>query len=229
MFNSSKTKAVLWDLDDTLYSRVDAARQTFPGMFRELLYIDRSEEFINEAVSFMMTMIQRNSMVAKESFDALLEKYPPDKPYVRSDCLDYYYAHIGDFVKPFSEQVEVIKRLRQLGIKTAIVTNIQKDRVESQWRKIDLLGIAPLFDAIVVSGEIGVHKPNREIFDYTVRLLDVSNDECIFVGDDPTSDVVGALNADMDIVWIDTWDYDGRFDGNPRVHRVRSVLEYFRF
>ena len=34
MFDFDRIKAVLWDLDDTLYSRFDAARQTFPGMFR---------------------------------------------------------------------------------------------------------------------------------------------------------------------------------------------------
>lgn len=42
------------------------------------------------------------------------------------------------------------------------------------------------------------------------------------------SDVVGGLNADMDVVWIDTDGTDHRFDNNPRVHRVKSVLEYFK-
>ncbi len=227
VFNSSKKKAVLWDLDDTLYSRVDAARQTFPGMFREHLYIDRSAEFINEAVDFMMTKVDRNSMVGEDAFRALFEKYPPDKPYIRSDCLAYYYAHISEFAKPFPEKIAVIKKIRQLGIKTAIVTNIHKERVESQRQKIYNLGIASLFDAIVISGELGIHKPDRRIFDHAAKLLGVSNDECVFVGDDPTSDVAGALNADMDVVWIDTWDYDGRFNGNSRVYRVKSVLEYF--
>ena len=49
------------------------------------------------------------------------------------------------------------------------------------------------------------------------------------MGDDPHSDVEGALNADMEVVWIDTWPYDGEYDNNPRVHRVQSVLEYFKF
>ena len=47
------TKAVLWDLDDTLYSRKEAARQMFPGMFRQCLYTDRTREFIQEAVDYM--------------------------------------------------------------------------------------------------------------------------------------------------------------------------------
>ncbi len=227
MFDITKTKAVLWDLDDTLYSRVDAARQTFPGMFRENLYADKSDTFIHETVDFMMTKIHRNSMIHEDAFHALLEKYPADKPYIRPDCLNYYYEHISEFATPFPEQVEVIKKLRDLGIKTAIVTNISEDRLDSQRQKISALGIEPLFDVIVFSGELGIHKPDRRIFDHATNLLGVSNDQCVFVGDDPTSDVAGALNAGMEVVWIDNWEYDGSFANEPRVHRVKSVLEYF--
>ena len=227
MFDREKTRAVLWDLDDTLYSRVEAARKTFPGMFREHLYTDRSEEFIAQAVDYMMAHIKRNSMVHEDTFAALLEKYPPDKPYVRSDCLDYYYAHITDFAEPYREQISVIKKLKELGIKTAIVTNISAERVCSQRKKIKALGIADLFDAVVISGEVGIHKPDRRIFDRAAELLGVRNEECVFVGDDPTADVEGALGADMEAVWIDKWEYSGELAISPRVHRVRSVLEYF--
>lgn len=227
MFDKTKIKAVLWDLDDTLYSRVDAARQTFYGMFREHLYINRSDEFYEEAVSFMMTKVQRNSMIYEGAFQALIEKYPPDKEYNRDACVDYYYEHITEFAKPYNEQIEVIKKLRTSGIKTAIVTNIPKERIDSQKRKISVLGLEPLFDAIVISAEFGIHKPDRRIFDHAAKLVGASNEECLFVGDDPTSDVQGAINAGMEAVWIDKWEYDGSFDDEPRVHRVKSVLEYF--
>ena len=227
MFDVKKFKAVLWDLDDTLYSRVDAARQTFYGMFREHLYINRSDEFYEEAVGYMMTKVQRNSMIHEGAFQALIEKYPPDKEYIRDACVAYYYAHITDFAKPYKEQIEVIKKLRKLGIKTAIVTNIHKEQIDSQKRKISVLELEPLFDAIVISAEFGVNKPDRRIFDHAAKLLGVSNEECVFVGDDPTSDVLGAINADMEAVWIDKWEYDGSFEDEPRVHRVKSVLECF--
>ena len=89
-----------------------------------------------------------------------------------------------------------------------------------------MLELEPLFDAIVISAEFGVNKPDRRIFDHAAKLLGVSNEECVFVGDDPTSDVLGAINADMEAVWIDKWEYDGSFEDEPRVHRVKSVLEY---
>lgn len=227
MFDASKTKAVLWDLDDTLFSRRDAARQTFFGMFRELLYTGRSDDFINEAADFMMTGVQRNNMLYEGAFQALLTKYPPDQPYIRARCLEYYDAHISDFARPFPEQLEVVKKLRAMGIKTAIVTNISASRLASQRKKVEVLQIGDLFDAVIYSGELGIHKPDRRIFDHAAEALGVSNDQCVFVGDDPTSDVAGALNADMEVVWLDRWEPDGSFAGDPRVHRVQSVLEYF--
>ena len=89
------------------------------------------------------------------------------------------------------------------------------------------MGLSQYFDAVVISGELGIHKPDRGIFDYTAKLLNVTNDQCLFVGDDPDSDVKGALNADMDVLWIDRYDSKGRFSGNPKVHRVTSITEYF--
>ncbi len=220
-------KAVLWDLDDTLYSRRDAARRMFPGMFRTCLYSGRSDAFINEAVDYMMTQVKRNSMTHEDAFRALLERYPSDKPYVHTNCVDYYYSHIRSFAQPFPETVESLKRLKARGVKLAIVTNITPELLEHQRKKVAALGIADLFDAIVYSAELGVHKPDKRIFDHAAALLGAANEECLFVGDDPDSDVVGALNAGMEVVWLDRWQDDDRFVGDPRVHRVSSAEEFF--
>lgn len=227
MFDPRKTKAVLWDLDETLYSRRSAARALFPGMFKAYLYPGRDDAFLNEAADYMMRKVPRNSMLHEDAFQALLAKYPPEMPYDRSRCVDYYYANMRHFVKPSPEPLETVKKLKTMGIRQAIVTNITPDLLESQKAKVQALGIAHLFDAVIYSAEFGVHKPDRRIFDQAAKLLGVSNDQCVFVGDDPTSDIAGALGAGMEAVWLDRWDDDGRFAHDPKVHRVRSVLEYF--
>ena len=220
-------KAVLWDLDDTLYSRTAAARRMFPGMFRECLYTGRSDDFIEEAVAFMMTQARRNSVTHEDAFRALLEQYPSDKPYEREACLDYYYAHIRDYVEPFPETVKILQKLKSEGIKLAIVTNITPELLEHQRKKVAALNIAPLFDAVVYSAEFGVHKPDRRIFDHAAACLGVPNKQCLFVGDDPKSDVTGALAAGMEVVWLDRWASEENFTDDPRVHRVGAAEEYF--
>ena len=227
MFDAANVKAVLWDLDDTLYSRVDAARRTYPGMFRELLYENRDDAFIEAAADFMLSHIVRDSMVHRDSFQALIAQFPPDKPYNLTALREYYFDHIHEFAVVGQEQLAVVKHLRALGIKTAIVTNVSPDRIPFQRNKIKALGLEPYFDAIVLSGECGVHKPDRKVFDHATSQLGVPNEACIFVGDNPDADIVGAINAGMEAVWIDVWGDGDRFAGNPKVHRVQSVLEYF--
>ena len=220
-------KAVLWDLDDTLYSRKAAAEKVFHGMFRELLYPSRDEEYISRAVSYMMKCVRPNSMVSEEAFSELLKKYEPELPFSRPDCLDYYYAHMPDFAVPYPTHIKIIKGLRSLGIKNAIVTNIYPERVAAQRAKIKALGIEDLFEEIIISGEVGIRKPDRGIYDLAASRLGVKNSECIFVGDDPGSDIKGAIGADMEAVWLDVWGYGNIFQDEPKVHRVSSLEEYF--
>ena len=222
-----KFKAVLWDLDDTLYSRRCAAKETFYGMFRENFYPSASDGFICEAVEYMMTKVKRNSMIHEDAFFALFEKFPPEIPYVRSRCVEYYYAHIVDFLVPFAEQFKILSALRARGIKTALVTNIQKEQVKSQRTKVERLGLRDLMDAIVISGEIGIHKPDRRIFEYAAEKLGVMPEECIFVGDDPESDIRGAIGAGMEAVWLDEFGMENLFSENEKVHKVKKISEYF--
>ena len=228
MFDPSKFKAVLWDLDDTMYSRYDAVRQLFPHMFRTLLYRDRSDAFIETAVEYMMQHLRPGVMVHPDAFRELKEAYPFDKPFSLSDCRDYYYAHLREFAKPFPEAVTILKSLRSQGIQTGIITNITPELVDSQKKKVAALGISDLFDIILYSAEFGVHKPDRRIFDHGAALLGVPNDQCLFVGDDPKSDVAGALGAGMEVVWLDPHPFDGSYADDPRVHRITALTDYFK-
>ena len=229
MFDVTKTKAVLWDLDDTLYSRMAAARLTYPGMFRTHLYEGKDDAYIEAAADFMIDHLVRDSMIHESTFQALFQAFPPNKDFCLKDCQEYYFDHIHEFAVAGAEQVEVVKKLRALGIKTAIVTNVAADRFAFQRNKIDALGLTPLFDVIVLSGEVGVHKPDLRVFNHATKQLGVANEDCVFVGDNADADIVGALNAGMEAVWIDAWGDGDRFAGNPKVHRVQSVLEYFQF
>lgn len=229
MFDAAKTKAVLWDLDDTLYSRITAARLTYPGMFRTYLYEGKDDAYIEAAADFMISHLVRDSMIHETTFHALFEAFPPNKEFCLKDCQEYYFDHIHEFAVAGEEQVAVVKQLRAMGIKTAIVTNVASHRFAFQRNKIRALGLEPLFDVIVLSGEVGVHKPDRRVFDHATKLLGVDNASCVFVGDNPNADIAGALNAGMEAVWINAWNDGDLFAGNSKVHRVQSVLEYFQF
>ena len=94
-----------------------------------------------------------------------------------------------------NETIEYLSAKYRLGI----ITN---GASEMQNKKIDSLGIRPFFDAVIISGEVGIRKPDEEIFCMACEKLNVDNKSTVFVGDNFEKDVIGAKNAGMYAVWM---------------------------
>jgi HAD superfamily hydrolase (TIGR01549 family) len=62
--------------------------------------------------------------------------------------------------------------------------------------------LLPHLDAVVISEEVGIRKPKREIFEETLRRLGARPEETIHVGDRLDADVAGAAALGMRSVWI---------------------------
>lgn len=82
----------------------------------------------------------------------------------------------------------VTRAARAAGIRTAMLSNADGGFEQPEW--------AELFDAIVVSGAVGVAKPDPEVYSLTARRLDVPARQCVFV-DDLRSNVDGAVAVGM--------------------------------
>jgi HAD superfamily hydrolase (TIGR01549 family) len=63
-------------------------------------------------------------------------------------------------------------------------------------------GVADHFEAIVISAEVGLRKPDRRIFEHVCAMMRLAPTEILFVGDTPRDDVLGATEAGMRTVWI---------------------------
>ncbi|MDN3205837.1 YjjG family noncanonical pyrimidine nucleotidase [Algoriphagus sediminis] len=73
---------------------------------------------------------------------------------------------------------------------------------ESQAKKIRSAKLEPYFDLIVTSETTGHKKPDARIFHHTVERLGTSHDLCLMIGDNPKSDILGAINAGIDQVFF---------------------------
>ncbi|MGH2749879.1 MAG: HAD family hydrolase [Actinomycetota bacterium] len=77
------------------------------------------------------------------------------------------------------DMFELVERARARGFKTALLSN--------SWG----LGLYPLarindlFDVVVISGEVGLRKPDPAIFKLTIDRLDLKPEDCVFVDDHP--------------------------------------------
>ena len=101
-----------------------------------------------------------------------------------------------------------------------LITNGPSD---IQRLKLDQAGLSSTFGAEVISGELGVGKPDPAVFLGLLDRLGAAPDASIMVGDSWARDIEGALGAGMSAVWI----ADGRTPPAdlPRVTVVDSVVE----
>jgi putative hydrolase of the HAD superfamily len=80
-------------------------------------------------------------------------------------------------LEPDEEMIEAVRRARAAGIKTGLISN-------SWGRTIYDAGlIEELFDAVVISGDVGLHKPQPEIYRLACERLGVEPADAVFVDD----------------------------------------------
>jgi putative hydrolase of the HAD superfamily len=101
---------------------------------------------------------------------------------------------------PFPETEEVLSQLKRDFI-LAILTN---GPPHHQREKLSESGLAHYFEVVVASGDIGIGKPSPEIFEHTLRVLKLNSIDAIMIGDSFERDIVGAHNAGMTSIWINS-------------------------
>lgn len=76
------------------------------------------------------------------------------------------------------DMTALVHRAHAAGIRTGLLSNSWgNDYPRDGWED--------MFDAVVISGEVGMRKPEARIFEHTVKLLDLEPQECVFVDDLP--------------------------------------------
>lgn len=101
---------------------------------------------------------------------------PPD-PGLLSDLVNSEDSFLEAHAVPFSDAFATLESLRRDGVKTAIVSNCSR----STEAVVDRLGLRDTVDEVILSFEVGSVKPDSEIFDHAIRLLNVETG--LFVDD----------------------------------------------
>jgi HAD superfamily hydrolase (TIGR01549 family) len=100
----------------------------------------------------------------------------------------------------FPDTNMVLATLKRQGFRLGIVTNGVH---LLQQRKLVGSGLGHWFDAVAISGALGIGKPDAAIFDWVAGQLGVTPAQCLMVGDNSERDVRGAINAAMASIWIE--------------------------
>ena len=221
-----QVKAVFFDFDDTLQSRKGAYR-LYCEHFLSKYFPDISEEERLVKLDEMEEHVDGGYKDREVYFPEMIELWKWENHPPLQELYDSFNYDFGKFIVMLDGAVDVLKTLKERGYIVGAITN----GVSSlQNIKLDTAGIRDLFDVVVVSGDIGIYKPDRRIFDEAIRRAGVKNEEALFVGDHPINDIEGALGADMKAIRMNYGDFKGKGLGNKgvtaEIESIREVLDY---
>ncbi|MBI4590592.1 MAG: HAD family hydrolase [Candidatus Rokubacteria bacterium] len=156
-----------------------------------------------------MRAVDHHEVAAPERFRLLFCHLGLDPTRISSEVVQallnthkHYLSQAAEFPPPHRAVLSTLSRRYRLGI----VSNF--DYAPTAHGILDREGVAGLFQAVVISAEVGWRKPNPIIFEAALRHLSVAPREALFIGDRPDIDVLGAKGVGMDVAWLNP-------DGEP--------------
>jgi putative hydrolase of the HAD superfamily len=203
---------VLFDLDDTLHDDTTAyrtaARTAAAPIARERgLDLDRLvAAYERAAMNFWSSLTAENLSRAIEDervrlwHEALGDAGLDDLALARRAAAGYVAARAGNALELLPGAVEVLSELRRSGCKLGLVTN---GFAATHHEKIDRLGLRPLMDAFFLADEVGMVKPDPDLFRHACRVLDSDPARSAMVGDRYARDVLGAHEAGLFTILLD--------------------------
>ncbi|KEK24603.1 HAD family hydrolase [Bacillus gaemokensis] len=189
-------RAALFDLDGTLLNR----RQSL-----ECFISDQYDRYAGHFTSINKTEycscfmeLDNNGYTGKDKvYSTLLKEYNITH-LTPEQLLHDYVTKFSNHCIPFPNMHELLQQLQKKNIKIGIITN---GMTEFQMSNIRALQLHTYTNTILVSEAEGIKKPNPAIFERALQRLNVPAEECIYVGDHPKNDVIGAENAGISAVW----------------------------
>ncbi len=201
--------AVLFDLDDTLYDHLHSARSGLReladrNVVMRSVPLRELEQRYSDALEDIHVRLLRGEISQKDArvhrMQRIFRSFHLEISEV--DALNEYAQFRQDYddaCRVVSGSHELLERLQSHGIRLAVITN---NLVSEQIPKLKQLNLTDYFDVVSISEEVGVAKPDPEIFRITLERLALTVDSVVMVGDSLMSDIGGALSLGIRCVWL---------------------------
>lgn len=213
-------KAVLFDFDETLQDRTTAFEHYMDAFFKEFLPDVKGRELEKRKEDMRRT--GNGGYVDRVKWYSSLCKMWGWKYAPPAEELAHHYDYkFGDYNVVFPNSFAVLKELKKRGYITGVITNgpgyLQNHKMEKS-------GLMPWVDMLLVSGDIGIHKPDPRIYEIAAQRLNLKCSECVYVGDHPINDIQGALGAGMKAIRMNFgWFYNQ--DLRPDVPVITDIIQ----
>lgn len=175
-------KAIIFDLDDTLYPEYEYVKSGFLTVSLLL-----KEKFgIEDGYEKLLAAFAHDT---KNVFDAVLQEENvafDDKDI--SELVAAYRQHYPRDIRFFDGTDDVLKKLRADGIKLGVITD---GRTDTQKLKIEALEVESYVDCVIITDSLGgeqFRKPSPVAFEKMLACFKIKPENAVYVGDNPLKD-----------------------------------------
>jgi YjjG family noncanonical pyrimidine nucleotidase len=222
-------KHILFDLDHTLWDFERNSAETIQQLYKSCRLGESGLFSVNE---FLKKFREVNRRLWN-----LYDLNKINKEYLREERFRLVLGELGiinhqladqmstDYLSicPAKEHViphayEVLGYLKER-YQLHIITN---GFVDVQDKKLHHSKLRHYFKNIITSEGAGHKKPDRGIFDYALGLIGTVGNDCIMVGDNIETDIRGAINYNLDIIFFNP---DGMPHEEKVTHEISSLME----
>lgn len=229
---------ILFDLDDTLvdfsaseFISLQKIHEQFYQNIEYAMFEDAYKE-INGAL-WKRVGAQENPLMPSDirflRFRQLNEQLNLQIP--AEEVAEQYESYLGEHVDWLPEVKKAVEFLHQKGHILGVITNGLSD---AQKRKRERLGLHQWFDCFVVSDEVGIAKPDQQIFDIALAAIAGKRNQLVhhyhkssilMVGDSILSDGHGAKNFGINYCHINKNNSVSELCETPITYHINSVAE----
>jgi putative hydrolase of the HAD superfamily len=188
-------KAIVFDLDDTLYAERDFVLSGFQAVAHWAV----ANLGIEADRGYQSLFQLYNEGVRNDTFNRWLAIHNVDRSDLVSQLLDVYRQH-PPTISPFPEVIDLLTALAP-SYKIGLVSD---GYLEVQQRKWLALGLNSFFDAVVFSDSLGREnwKPSMAPFKLVLAQLNISPEFSVYIGDNPRKDFFGARQLGMQTIQV---------------------------
>ena len=220
---------VFFDLDRTLWDFDAAAEVAFERIYEQYhlkdLGIPNAHEFhmVYHPLNEKLWELYRANQITKDDLNRTrflkpLEHYGIHNVALADHLSEDYVYWSPRIVRLVPGTMKLLDYLRPKYHLHLITNGFQ----EIQHIKLEGSGMEPYFETLTVSEEVGVKKPNPEVFHYALRKAGAAPEESLMIGDEMAVDIDGARAAGIDQIFFNA---TGQPDQGECTYEVRTLLE----
>ena len=190
-------KAVIFDMDNTLFDFVEAKIKACKAIID---YLKLEEGEGDEGGEILLGYFLRKKY-GFEDLENIADYMRDKKVYTERDfrecCLIYEDVKLKS-IKPYPNTLETLKRLKDLGLRLAVVTDARNGHAVARLKKTNLFN---LFDAIISIEMTGKKKPEPDSIKLALKKLRVDTKNAILIGDSLKRDIEAGNKLGMITVY----------------------------